>query len=70
MCCMGQVSAVSQVKTEEDFKVFHAKQILIILRLVTYRGNDTIYWRYCQTASRRFLVISANESRSFELDKK
>ncbi len=29
--------AVSQVKTEEDYKVFHAEAILDNFRLVTYR---------------------------------
>lgn len=63
--------AVSRVKTEEDFKVFHAKQILDNFRLVTYRGNDVSFiGDIAKIASGGdFGHISANESRSFELEK-
>lgn len=63
--------AVSKVKTEEEFKVFHAKQILDNFRLVTYRGNDVSFiGDIAKIASGGdFGHISANESRSFELEK-
>ncbi len=37
------LSSIPELKTEEDFKVFHAEANFGYFRLVAYRGNDVSF---------------------------
>lgn len=62
--------AVSQVKTEEEFKAFNATQIIDNYRLVTKQGNDVPFIADIAKIARNgeFGFISPNESRTFDLE--
>lgn len=62
--------AVSQVKTEEEFKAFNATQIIDNYRLVTKNGNDVPFIADIAKIARNgeFGFISPNESRTFDLE--
>lgn len=62
--------AVSQVKTDEEFKAFNATQIIENYRLVTKQGNDVPFIADIAKIARNgeFGFISPNESRTFDLE--
>lgn len=62
--------AVSQVKTDEEFKAFNATQIIDNYRLVTKQGNDVPFIADIAKIARNgeFGFISPNESRTFDLE--
>ena len=62
--------AVSQVKTEEEFKAFNATQIIDNYRLVTKQGNDVPFIADIAKIARNgeFGFISPNESRTSDLE--
>ena len=62
--------AVSQIKTDEDFKAFNATQIIDNYRLVTKNGNDVPFIADIAKIAKngQFGYISPNESRTFDLE--
>ena len=62
--------AVSQIKTDEEFKAFNATQIIDNYRLVTKNGNDVPFIADIAKIAKNgeFGYISPNESRTFDLE--